>query len=295
MALEASTTSAVEVCGLRFGNRLGLAAGMDKNAVAVPTWSALGFGHVEVGTVTAIAQPGNPKPRLVRLRDSGALINRMGFNNDGAGALAQRLREARARGLVDIPVGVSIGKSKVAPVHEATQDYLRALAHVRDVADYVAVNVSSPNTAGLRSLQDAEPLRELLTELVTAAQGRPVLLKLAPDLPEQAIDEALQVATDARVAGIIATNTTLGREGLATRDLAQGQQNGGLSGAPLTLRSREIVARIVATSDFPVIGVGGVMSVDDAQALLDVGASLVQVYTGLVFGGPALVQSIRRL
>lgn len=295
MAPDRGQESAVELWGLRFPNRLGLAAGMDKNGVAVPAWEALGFGHVEVGTVTSIPQPGNPQPRLVRLPRSEALINRMGFNNEGAVALAQRLRRQRAAGGFGIPVGVSLGKSKVTDVEHATEDYLASLHAVRDVADYIAVNVSSPNTAGLRSLQDAGPLRELLTALVQSAAGTPVLVKLAPDLSDSATDEALQVATDAGVVGIIASNTTLSRDRLHAGDATRAAQSGGLSGAPLTVRSRAMVARIVRTTDFPVIGVGGVMRVEDAKALLDVGASLVQVYTGLVYGGPALVRGIRAL
>ncbi len=295
MALDDRAGPGVDLWGLHFPNRLGLAAGMDKNGVAVPTWQALGFGHVEVGTVTAIAQPGNPQPRLVRLPRSGALINRMGFNNEGAAALAERLRTHRKRGLVGIPVGVSLGKSKVTDVERATADYLVSLDAVCDVADYIAVNVSSPNTPGLRSLQDAAPLRELLTTLVAAACGTPVLVKLAPDLSDAATDEALQVATDAGIVGIVASNTTLSRDSLHARDAVQAAQSGGLSGSPLTLRSRAIVARIARITDFPVIGVGGVMQVQDAAALLDAGASLVQVYTGLVYGGPSLVRGIRRL
>ena len=286
---------AVDVCGIRFPNRLGLAAGMDKDGVAVPTWAALGFGHVEVGTVTAMPQPGNPRPRLVRLPDSGALVNAMGFNNAGAQALAQRLREQRDRGLVHIPVGVSIGKSKLTPVEHATQDYLRSLAAVRDVADYLAVNVSSPNTPGLRSLQDADPLRALLAEVVRAAVGLPVLVKLAPDLTEPAVEQALQVATDAGVSGIIAGNTTLRRESVHTGEAHLAAVAGGLSGRPLTERSRQMVRHIVRVSDFPVIGVGGIMTADDGRAMLDAGARLVQVYTGLVYGGPALVRGLRTL
>jgi len=286
---------AVDVCGIRFPNRLGLAAGMDKDGVAVPTWAALGFGHVEVGTVTAMPQPGNPRPRLVRLPDSGALVNAMGFNNAGAQALAQRLREQRDRGLVHIPVGLSIGKSKLTPVEHATQDYLRSLAAVRDVADYLAVNVSSPNTPGLRSLQDADPLRALLAEVVRAAVGLPVLVKLAPDLTEPAVEQALQVATDAGVSGIIAGNTTLRRESVHTGEAHLAAVAGGLSGRPLTERSRQMVRHIVRVSDFPVIGVGGIMTADDARAMLDAGARLVQVYTGLVYGGPALVRGLRTL
>lgn len=290
-----AASDGVTVLGLRFENRLGLAAGMDKNGVAVPTWSALGFGHVEVGTVTAIAQGGNPAPRMFRLPGSGALINRMGFNNQGAHALAMRLRAHRAAGLIDIPVGVSIGKSKVTPVERACDDYVTSLLAVRDVADYIAINVSSPNTPGLRSLQDAEPLRELLSAVVDAADATPVLVKLAPDLTASAVDEALQVATDAGISGIIASNTTLGRDGLDPSDRGRAGENGGLSGRPLTVQARDMVARICSVSDFPVIGVGGIMSADDAQAMLDAGASLVQVYSGLVFGGPSLVHEIREL
>jgi len=290
-----SASAGVTALGLAFANRLGLAAGMDKNALAVPTWSALGFGHVEVGTVTAIAQGGNPAPRMFRLPGSGALINRMGFNNHGAHALATRLRAHRAAGLIDIPVGVSIGKSKVTPVEHATDDYLTSLLAVRDVADYIAINVSSPNTPGLRSLQDAEPLRELLSALVDAADATPVLVKLAPDLATSAVDEALQVATDAGISGIIASNTTTGRDGLDLSDRDRAAEGGGLSGRPLTVQAREMVARICSISDFPVIGVGGIMSADDARAMLDAGAALVQIYSGLVFGGPSLVHDIRHL
>jgi len=286
---------AVEVCGISFPHRLGLAAGMDKNGVAVPTWSALGFGHVEVGTVTARPQPGNPRPRLVRLPRSQALVNAMGFNNDGASSLAAHLREHRERGLVDIPVGVSIGKGKQTPVEQATADYLRCLEAVRDVADYIAVNVSSPNTPGLRSLQDADPLRELLAEVVRSAAGLPVLVKVAPDLSLPAVDEALQVATDAGVSGIIAGNTTLKRDHVDLVEQHLAPAAGGLSGRPLTERSRQMVEHITAVSDFPVIGVGGIMTVDDARAMLDAGATLVQVYTGLVYGGPALVRRLRQL
>ncbi|MGB5951604.1 MAG: quinone-dependent dihydroorotate dehydrogenase [Ornithinimicrobium sp.] len=291
----ASGQSGIDLWGLHFPNRLGLAAGMDKDGAAVPAWSAIGFGHVEVGTVTAISQPGNDKPRLTRLPKNRALINAMGFNNNGAQALAAALRRERRRGLVDIPVGVSIGKSKVTPIGAATQDYLASLRAVRDVADYVAINVSSPNTPNLRSLQDATPLRELLTSIVAAAAGQPVLLKLAPDLSDPAIDEALQVATDSGIAGIIASNTTLRRDGLIGPESEIAPVTGGLSGAPLRSRSLAMVQRITRTTDFPVIGVGGIMTVDDGQAMIDAGASLVQIYTGLIYGGPRLVRGLRSL
>lgn len=280
----------VELLGLRMRHRVGLAAGLDKDGRAVATWGALGFGHVELGTVTALPQPGNPRPRLFRLPRSGAVINRMGFNNDGVHALARRLRAAREAGLVDLPVGVSIGKSKVTPVGEAVGDYLTSVAALDGLADYLAVNVSSPNTPGLRSLQDAGPLRELLTEVVRAAGGTPVLVKLAPDLADPALDEALEVATGAGVAGVIATNTTLSRDGVvqAEQQLARAEA-GGLSGAPLTRRAREVVAHVVARTDLPVVGVGGIMTADDARAMLDAGAGLVQLYTGLVYAGPGLL------
>lgn len=285
----------VEVLGMRFRHRLGLAAGMDKDGTALAAWGPLGFGHVELGTVTALPQPGNPRPRMARLPRSGALINRMGFNNQGVEALALRLRGARAAGLVDIPIGVSLGKSKSTPVQRAVQDYVTSVRAVRDLADYLAVNVSSPNTPGLRSLQDAGPLRELLRAVVAEAGATPVLLKLAPDLLDPAVDDALQVAVDTGVSGIIATNTTLSRAGVHPAERHTAAQSGGLSGAPLAPRSLEVVRRIADTGDLPVIGVGGIMTADDAARLLEAGASLVQVYTGLVYAGPALVRQVAAL
>ncbi|GAA1170475.1 quinone-dependent dihydroorotate dehydrogenase [Ornithinimicrobium humiphilum] len=280
----------VELLGLRFPHRIGLAAGMDKDGRGVATWGALGFGHVELGTVTALAQPGNPRPRLFRLPHTRAVVNRMGFNNQGVHALARRLRAAREAGLVSIPVGVSIGKSKVTPVEEAVGDYLTSVAALEGLADYLAVNVSSPNTPGLRSLQDAGPLSELLTAVIGAAGGTPVLVKLAPDLTDSALDEALEVAIAAGASGVIATNTTLSREGVDPRERTRAEaEAGGLSGAPLTLRAREVVSHVASRTSLPVIGVGGVMTGDDARALIDAGASLVQLYTGLVYAGPTLV------
>ncbi|GGK64910.1 quinone-dependent dihydroorotate dehydrogenase [Ornithinimicrobium pekingense] len=280
----------VELLGLRFPHRIGLAAGMDKDGRGVATWGALGLGHVELGTVTARPQPGNPRPRLFRLPESRAVVNRMGFNNQGVHALAARLRLAREQGLVRIPVGVSIGKSKVTPVEEAVGDYLESVAALEGLADYLAVNVSSPNTPGLRSLQDAGPLTELLDAVVAAAGATPVLVKLAPDLTDDALDEALEVALAAGAGGVIATNTTLSREGVAPRERTRADaEAGGLSGAPLTLRAREVVAHVASRTDLPVIGVGGVMSGADARALVDAGASLVQLWTGLVYAGPTLV------
>lgn len=284
----------VEVAGVRFPGRVGLAAGVDKDGLGVKVWEHLGFGHIELGTVTAQGQPGNPRPRLFRLRGSNAIINRMGFNNDGAEALAGRLRSA---GPIGIPIGVSIGKTKVTPVEEAIGDYLTSLAALDACADYFAVNVSSPNTPGLRSLQDKEPLAELLASLVTATAQRsrtPIFVKIAPDLTDGAIDDVLEVAQRADAGGIIATNTTLARDGLVDADLPLAAEAGGLSGAPLTRRARYVVERIAATSSLPVIGVGGVMTADDGRALIDAGASLVQVYSGFIYRGPALVAELNR-
>ncbi|MGC4938334.1 quinone-dependent dihydroorotate dehydrogenase [Kribbella sp. DT2] len=321
------------VFGVRFPSAVGLAAGMDKNGIALPAWRALGFGFVEVGTVTAQPQPGNEKPRLFRLVDSEAVINRMGFNNLGSAALAERLA---AYGDLGYPLGISIGKSKVTPLADAVEDYVTSLRRLYRYGDYFAVNVSSPNTPGLRELQDAGHLRELLTalhveagslaaggsgsagasgsavreageaarsssagEAVPGAVGphpKPILVKIAPDLTEAAIDELLGVCTDVGVAGIIATNTTIGRPGLAPADQALAAEAGGLSGRPLTEISAKTVAHIHAETQgaLPIIGVGGVLDPDDATRLLDAGASLVQLYTGLIYRGPGLVRATNR-
>lgn len=285
------------VFGVRFPGPVGLAAGMDKNGLALPAWRALGFGFAEVGTVTAQPQPGNERPRLFRLPASDAIVNRMGFNNEGSAALAERLRRY---GDLGYPLGISIGKSKVTPLDEAVEDYVTSLRRLYAYGDYFAVNVSSPNTPGLRSLQDAGALRELLAALrheteVLATSGaipKPVLVKIAPDLTDPALDELLQVCTDERVAGLIATNTTTGRAGVAAADLDLAAEQGGLSGRPLTLLSRRIVGQIHerTAGELPVIGVGGVLDPDDAVRLIDAGASLVQLYTGLVLRGPGLVR-----
>ena len=280
----------VDLLGLTFPHRIGLAAGMDKDGRGVGTWAALGLGHVELGTVTPRPQPGNPRPRLFRLPQTGAVINRMGFNNQGVHALATRLRRAREDGVVTIPVGVSIGKNKDTPVEDATSDYLACVQALEGLVDYLAVNVSSPNTPGLRSLQDAGPLGELLGDVVRAAEGTPVLVKLAPDLTDTALDEALEVALGAGVSGIIATNTTLSREGVAVGErVLAGAEQGGLSGAPLTARSREVVRHVRSRTDLPIIGVGGVMTGADAAALREAGADLVQLYSGLIYAGPTLI------
>jgi dihydroorotate dehydrogenase len=297
-AAEAPTT----VFGLRFPNPVGLAAGMDKDAAAVPAWAALGFGFVEVGTVTRLAQPGNPRPRLFQLPRSHAVINRMGFNNAGAEALAARL-DALPR--LDAPLGVSIGKSKATPASEALEDYLFSLRALYPHADYFAINVSSPNTPGLRALQDRGPLNDLIAGLQQASAelagrlGRPrapLLVKVAPDLTEDALAELIEVCSDHGVAGVIATNTTLARDGLHPAEAALGEQVGGLSGAPLAQRSLEVVRFIHDQTDgtLPVIGVGGLAGPDDALRMLDAGASLLQLYTAFIYSGPALVRRVTK-
>lgn len=278
------------VFGVEFPNRVGLAAGMDKDGVALPAWPALGFGFVEVGTVTWHPQPGNDRPRLFRLPASEAVINRMGFNNQGARALATRLANV---GRLPVPVGISLGKSKVTPLAEAVADYRRSYEVLQEYGDYFAVNVSSPNTPGLRRLQD----RGLLDELLSALVGeRPILVKIAPDLTDHAIAELLQVCLDRGAAGVIATNTTVSRQGLAVSDRELAEQAGGLSGAPLTWRARQVVrfVREQTGAALPVIGVGGVTSADDAARLVDAGADLVQLYTGFIYHGPALVRACAR-
>jgi dihydroorotate dehydrogenase len=304
-ALTAGPRRPVTVAGIEFPGLVGVAAGLDKNGLGVKAWAALGFGHAELGTVTARPQPGNDRPRLFRLPDSRAVVNRMGFNNLGADALAERLRSAgvvRGNGAVGMPLGVSIGKTKTTPLTEATEDYLTSFRTVSPYADYVAVNVSSPNTPGLRTLQDRAALHELVVALVAEARALsglgapvPVFVKLAPDLTTPALDELLEVCLDAGISGLIATNTTLARDGIAPRDAPRGAEAGGLSGAPLSHRAREVVAHLTAAAGLPVIGVGGIMTRDDARAMLDAGASLLQLYTGYIYGGPALVRSINEL
>ncbi|MFI5612870.1 quinone-dependent dihydroorotate dehydrogenase [Amycolatopsis sp. NPDC051903] len=291
------TDDPVTVLGLRFPNRVGLAAGMDKNGLALKAWPALGFGFVEVGTVTRHAQPGNPKPRLFSLPGSDGVINRMGFNNDGAEALARRLA---AHGKLGVPLGISIGKSKVTPLAEAVEDYRFSLRALHPYADYFAINVSSPNTPGLRALQDKAALAELLAELRrTSAElggATPLLVKVAPDLTDEALAELLDVCLAHGVAGIIATNTTLSREGIAPAEAHLAAETGGLSGRPLTARSLEVVQFVHERTEgkLPIIGVGGILGPEDARRMLDAGASLVQLYTGFALHGPGLVRRVSR-
>ena len=306
-------TLARTVFGVPFPGPVGLAAGMDKNGVALPAWPGLGFGFVEVGTVTAHPQPGNPRPRLFRLPASEAIVNRMGFNNAGAAALAARLADLSVGGRtpLPVPIGVSLGKSKVTPLDEAVGDYLASLRLVHRYADYIAVNVSSPNTPGLRALQDRSALGELLGALraETVALGAtstgprrpvgtpvPLLVKIAPDLTDAAAAEVLEVCAAHDVAGVIVANTTIGRPGVRPSDEAGAGEAGGLSGAPLAYRARELVRFVVRETGgkLPVIGVGGILAAADSTALLDVGAELVQVYTGLIYNGPGLIRAINR-
>jgi dihydroorotate dehydrogenase len=304
-ALCARHRTPVNIAGIRFPGLVGLAAGMDKNGAAIRSWAALGFGHAELGTVTAHAQPGNDRPRLFRLPHSQALINRMGFNNAGARALADRLSAAgvaRGNQAMGIPLGISIGKSKITPLADVAEDYLTSLRLLAPYADYLAINVSSPNTPGLRTLQDGSTLRQLINVLVGEAwrmgAGRPpvpIFVKLAPDLTEDALEEALAACTEEGVEGLIATNTTLARDGLDPADQAAAAEVGGLSGAPLATRARQVVAFLTARTQLPVIGVGGICTRDDGQAMLDAGARLLQVYTGYVYRGPALVSELNRL
>jgi dihydroorotate dehydrogenase len=286
----------VEAFGLKFPNAVGLGAGFDKNAIAWPAAAALGFGHVEIGTVTALAQPGNPPPRAFRYPAHEAVINRMGFNNEGADAIAARLARQPPRGARKIPLGVNIGKSKAADLDRATEDYLASFAKLADHADYIALNVSSPNTPNLRQLQDEVRLRELLGAITAANRARPrrvpVLLKIAPDLTFPQIDAVLGVIAEFALDGIIATNTTLARPGF----FATVHEAGGLSGAPLRRRSTEIVNYLARATGgrLPIIGVGGIMDAAGAAEKLDAGATLVQVYTGLIFRGPFFAAELAR-
>ena len=275
----------VEAFGLRFANPIGLAAGLDKNALALTGWAALGFSHVEVGTVTPRAQPGNPRPRVFRLPHDRALINRMGFPNDGAAAVAERLT-MRPAGLV---VGGNIGKGRETPLEAALDDYLAAAQLLGPLVDYLAINVSSPNTPGLRLLQTPEHLATSVTELRRLA-GRPVLVKLAPDLHDDALPELVSAVRQAGAAGLIAANTTTSRVNLRyPSPLAV--EAGGLSGVPLACQALALTARLadLAGPDLTVISVGGIFSAADVQARLAAGARLVQVYTSLVYQGPGLV------
>jgi len=277
----------VTIGGLTFPNRVGLAAGFDKNGVALPFWRALGFGHIEFGTVTPRPQPGNPAPRIWRFPKQRALGNRLGFPNDGAAMVATRLKLAKEPGDV---IGINLGKNKSTPNERAVEDYLDALDATRVVADYWVVNVSSPNTPGLRELQSKQYLTDLLGRVSEAAGKVPLFVKLSPDLDEAGLQDAAVASVAANCTGIVATNTTLARpEGI-------GEFEGGLSGAPLAGRAREVLGDLVRLlpPGTPLISVGGVGGPKEARARLDAGASLVQIYSALVFEGPALVGRVLR-
>ena len=288
-----------EVFGLKFPNPVGLAAGFDKNAVLTDELATLGFGFVEIGTVTPRPQPGNPQPRLFRLPQDGALINRMGFNNDGAAAVAARLAGRQNRQLI---IGGNIGKNKDTPNERAADDYVAAFEALADVVDYFVVNVSSPNTPGLRELQDKKPLISLLQQVqarnLARPTPRPLLLKIAPDLTDAQLDDILEIARETQLSGLVATNTTIGRAGLSTpTPLVAGYGAGGLSGRPLRARATEVIAYLHQKSRgaLPIIGAGGIHSAQDALEKLAAGAALVQLYTGFIYEGPGLVKDINRV
>lgn len=286
-----------EVFGLKFKNPVGLAAGFDKNAEYIADMAKFGFGFIEIGTVTPKPQPGNDKPRMFRLVDDSALINRMGFNNQGADVAAGRLKHLKDR--EGVIIGGNIGKNKITPNEDAVNDYVYCFEALYDYVDYFVVNVSSPNTPGLRDLQEKEPLMHILNTLQslnqTKAKVKPLLLKIAPDLTNSQLDDIVEIVTETQIAGVIATNTTISREGLRS-DPKLVNEAGGVSGKPLTSRSTEVIRYLSEKSGkaFPIIGVGGIHSAQDAIEKLDAGASLVQVYTGFIYEGPALVGDICR-
>ena len=288
-------TKSVHVLGLDFAGPFGIAAGFDKNAVAVKELGELGFSHVEIGTVTRHPQPGNPKPRLYRLIKDQALINRMGFNNEGADQVASRLAKLRVSGATLPVIGVNIGKSKITELVDAVSDYEYSTKALAPVADYIAVNVSSPNTPGLRSLQDVDQLEPILVAVSRSALGKPVLVKIAPDLEDSAVKEVAGLVRKLGLAGVIAANTTVSREGLmATVEQVESYGAGGLSGPVLATRAKEVLMllRKELGQQFAVISVGGVVNGDDVLERLKLGADLVQGYTGFVYQGPLWARKI---
>lgn len=286
------------VFGLHFKNPVGLAAGMDKDAKVFNEMANLGFGHIEIGTVTPKAQPGNDKPRSFRLTKNEALINRMGFNNEGAKAAAERLKHRKYK---DVIIGGNIGKNKITPNEDAIKDYEICFNELFDVVDYFVVNVSSPNTPNLRDLQEKEPLTKLLNHLQDINskkhKPKPILLKIAPDLTNTQLDDIIDIVKTTKISGLIATNTTISREGLDyTKAEIESFGAGGLSGKPLTERSTEVIRYLKQKSNnaFPIIGVGGIHSAGDAIEKLNAGADLVQLYTGFIYEGPALIKKINK-
>ncbi len=285
------------VAGINFPNPVGLAAGFDKDGKYYKTMSALGFGFIEIGTVTPLGQDGNPQPRLFRLAGDKGLINRMGFNNEGVDAMVSRLKKYGKGQLI---IGGNIGKNKVTPNEEAYLDYEACFHKLYDLVDYFVVNVSSPNTPDLRSLQDKEPLTKLLSHIISLrsqkAHSLPIFLKISPNLGEEQIDDVLEIVKAQKVDGLIATNTTIKRDGLSTSDTKIKEiGNGGLSGLPLRQRALDVVSYIRSKDkDIPIIGVGGICEPHHAIDMLNAGADLVQVYSGLVYSGPSLVKKINK-
>jgi dihydroorotate dehydrogenase len=286
-----------ELFGLTFDNPVGLAAGFDKNAAMYNDLAYCGFGFIEIGTVTPVGQPGNPKPRLFRLKKDSAIINRMGFNNDGVDLAVKNLKKRRT----NVLIGGNIGKNKVTPNDKANDDYIKCFNVLFDYVDYFVVNVSSPNTPNLRELQDKEPLTALLQTLqdenAKKTQRKPVLLKIAPDLTDEQLDDIIDIVKEVNLDGLIATNTTVSRHGLKTSaEEIEKIGAGGLSGKPLVDRSTEVIRYLAEKSNksFPIIGVGGIHTADDAIAKLEAGADLVQLYTGFIYEGPMLIKRINQ-
>ncbi|UXP33992.1 quinone-dependent dihydroorotate dehydrogenase [Reichenbachiella agarivorans] len=284
-----------ELWGLKFPNIIGLAAGLDKNAEAIDAFAAMGFGFVEIGTVTPKPQSGNPKPRLFRLKQDEALINRMGFNNDGVDVIKERLKRRKS----SVIVGGNIGKNKITPNEEAVNDYLICFKELYSVVDYFVVNVSSPNTPGLRELQEKKPLTDLLSRLMEENRKKklqkPILLKIAPDLTDVQLNDIVDIVNETKIAGVIATNTTIDRTSLTTSPSeVESIGNGGLSGAPVHQRSTDVIRFLHEKSNgsFPIIGVGGINSAQRALDKIEAGASMIQLYSGFIYEGPRLIQKI---
>ena len=283
-----------EVLGLKFKNPLGLAAGFDKNASMIEELAEFGFGFIEIGTVTPLPQPGNEKPRMFRLPQDDALINRLGFNNQGVDVVAARLKQVQRKGLI---IGGNIGKNKLTSNEDAVNDYIKCFDRLFDVVDYFVVNVSSPNTPGLRELQEKEPLKHILNTLQQRNNKnqitRPILLKIAPDLTNSQLDDIIEIVMETKIAGVIATNTTISRDDLLSSENLK-KESGGLSGKPLTMRSTEVIRYLSEHSNksFVIVGVGGIHSPEDALEKIQAGASLIQIYTGFIYEGPGLIKRI---
>ena len=276
--------------GVRFPNPIGLAAGFDKNGIALPALAAMGFGFVEIGTITGRPQPGNPRPRIFRYPQLSALVNRLGFNNDGADIVSNRLRKLRESGRwPTVPVGINIGKSKDVPLDQAPADYLHSFRRLQSFADYIVLNISSPNTPGLRSLQKEELLAILLDAVQTENRtNKPIVVKLSPDLGTEEIDATLSACEQFRVAAIIATNTTIDHSALPKdRD-----ESGGLSGAPLREKATDLIRLIKSKTEIPIIGCGGIMDAESAREKFDAGSQLLQIYTGLIYQGLGILRQV---